>query len=635
MVKIEIVGLLEELDRILDLLQRVGTVQIEELPTIESADKSDVHRIHLDKTKEHLLAKYEELSLTVNEILGILKEGVVEEIPFDAEIHDKLYSLGPEELLAYIAGIAREIRRFARHKRNLLQDIESAKQYEILINTFLPLLEKAGPIENLEQIGIILKKGESSVLPVLKNRISEITGPKTLLFHQKMPDDTIGVYIVVDPKDLSVIRQLLSNEGIAEHHIPREFRKDNLRDSIESIRSRIEDIPRELEQIDSKLLVLKKSNIALLRFIHSLSMDRLNQLRILSRLIRTQFTFVISGWTPASSLDSLKNQLHKHFDNRIYIEKVRLNELDYLHIPTLLTNRGFFRAFEVLTKLLPPPKYGNVDATPFITIFFPIFYGIILGDMAYGLVLLTIAGIIKWKASKGSLISDIGTIAISAGFFTILFGFMYGEFLGDLGEQFGLHPIAPWLHRSGAIEVLLLLALGLGAIHIILGFALRTYVGIIMKHVKGIIEGLAKITVILGIISIFTSLFLGFPTAVRNAGYIMLGVGLLGVILTEGFIGFLEMFSVFGNILSYSRIMAIGLASVILAIVANRLARASHSIVLGILIGFFIHMINFIMGVFSPTIHSLRLHYVEFFSKFFLPSGRQFQPFKKIGGDIS
>ena len=72
-----------------------------------------------------------------------------------------------------------------------------------------------------------------------------------------------------------------------------------------------------------------------------------------------------------------------------------------------------------------------------------------------------------------------------------------------------------------------------------------------------------------------------------------------------------------------------------LAFVANRLAEASHSIIAGILIGLTIHFINFVMGVFSSTIHSLRLHYVEFFSKFFMPSGKPFQPFKKIGEDFT
>lgn len=635
MAKIEIVGLFEELDSTLDILQQTGTVQIEDIPTIEEADKTHIHRIHLDDTKEHLLKSYEELLSTVSEILEVLKIGIVEEVTLESGTTDSLHSLSPDELLDHISPIAREIRRLSRHRKNLIQDIESARQYETLIKMFLPLLEKAGPVSDLEQIGIILKEGESSVLPILRERIDEITSSKTLIFHQQMTDGEIGVFIVIAPEDLSVVRQLLGHEGVAEYHIPREFRKKNLQESIGVIRQRIENIPHELELIDQQLLETKRKNAALLRFVHSHCTDKLNQLRILSRLVRTRYTFMISGWTPISSLNKLKNKFRDHFNERVYVGSVKMSNFDFLQIPTFLKNSNFLRSFELLTKLLPPPVYGNIDATPFITLFFPIFFGVILGDMGYGIALLALAGIIKWKSKKGSYINDAGTVAIAAGISTVFFGFLFGEFLGDIGEHFGLKPLAPWLHRAGAIETILLLALGLGTIHIVLGFILKTYISIIMRHIKGVIEGISKIIVILGTTGVFIQLFLGFPIIIRYLSLGVVGIGILGVAFTEGFIGLLEIFSVFGNILSYSRIMAIGLASVILAIVANRLATEVDNIVVGILIGFIIHLINFIMGIFSPTIHSLRLHYVEFFSKFFLPSGRPFQPFKRIGGNLS
>jgi len=635
MAKIEIIGLMEELDSTLELLQQTGSVQIDEIPTIESTKHKSVHRIHLDETKEHLLSRYEELLQNVSEILEIIDENIEGETSLDVETQEKLKKFSPDELLNHISSVSREIRRLARHRRNLLQDIESARQYESLINTFLPLLEKAGHGEEMEQIGIILNKGEASVIPVLKNRIEEITGPDTLFFHQKMPDNRIGVFIVAEHKELPVVRQLLGNEGVVEYHIPREFRKKNFRESIESIRNRIENIPGEIERIDEQLLNKKKSNGALLRFIFIISTNRLNQLRILQRLVRSRYTFVISGWTPLSSFEMLKKQLHKHFTDRVYAGMVRLNELDYLHIPTLLTNRGIFRASEILTKLLPPPRYGNLDATPFIAIFFPIFFGIILGDMAYGIALLAIAGLIKLKTSRGSLFSDIGTVAVAAGISTVVFGFLYGEFLGDFGQRFGIKPLAPWLHREDNIKIILIFAIGLGAIHIVLGFILKIYVSIAVKYIKGAVEGFAKIIIIMGTILIFSQLFLGFPIVVRYGGYTLLCAGLLGVLFTEGFIGIFEVFSLFGNIFSYSRIMAIGLASVIMAVVANRLAEASQNIIAAVLIGFFIHLVNFMIGVFSPTIHSLRLHYVEFFGKFFVPSGRIFEPFKKMGGDFT
>ncbi|MFC1573581.1 V-type ATP synthase subunit I [Candidatus Latescibacterota bacterium] len=635
MAKIEIIGLLEDLDTTLEILQNAGTVQIEEIPTVESSGQSHLSRIHLDEKKELLLARYEELSSNLREITESLSEEEVDKIPLDDTERERLMKLSPDELIKHITPISREIRRLARQHRNLIQDMESTQQYETLVNVFLPLLEKSEVLENMEQIGIILKRGEDSVLQVLKNRIDELTGTKTLFFHQDMPDGKIGVFIAVTHDDLSAVRQLLGAEGVAEYHMPREFRKKNLSESIIAIRSKIEEIPPKLLLIEKQLIESKKKNSALINFLLSFCIDRISQLKILSRLVRTKFTFVVSGWLPVSSLKNLKQLLADSLGDRIYFGRIKLSDIDYLNIPTLLSNRGVFKSFEVLMKLLPPPKYENVDATPLISIFFPLFFGIILGDMAYGLVLLAISGLLKWKSARGGIISNIGTVGLAAGFSTVFFGFLFGEFLGDFGVTLELPFVKPWLHRTEAIKATLLIAIGLGVLHVILGFAIKTYVGMIMRHTKGIIEGLAKIAIIIGVILIFIQLFLEFPLFVRHAAFAIIGVGFMGVVATEGIIGILEMFTVFGNILSYSRIMAIGLASAILATVANRLAEASPNIILGILVGFSIHLINFVLGVFSPSIHSLRLHYVEFFSKFYKPQGKIFNPFKKIGGDIT
>ncbi len=632
MQKIEIVGLLDELDPTLDILQSEGVVQVEEVPTIEESGHSHIHRIHLDEKRGDLLTAYEELLANIREIIEILGAGSAGEGVLDGETRGELSDMGPSDIQDHISSRLRSIRRLARQKRNLVQDMESARQYENLISTFLPLLREAGDVTELEQIGIVLESGETSVLQVLESRIKDIAGPETTLFHREMPEGKIGVFIVTPARDLPGIRQLLGNEGVDEYHIPREFRRTKLKDSIEVIRDRIEDIPAEIADIDRKLDEIRRDHGPVFRFLQALCVDRINQLRVLSRLARTDYTFIVSGWTPASALGGLEKRLNERFGERVHVGTVKMNELDYLHIPTLISNRGMFKSFELLMKLLPPPKYGNMDATPFISVFFPLFFGIILGDMAYGFALLFAAGLIKWKVSN-THIRDAASVAIAAGLSTVFFGFLYGEFLGDFGEhQLGLHPVVPWLHRAQAIEVILILAILLGVIHIVLGFALKTYVEIVIRHVRGIIEGIAKIGIILGLVLIFSQLFAELSVAVRYTGYGFIGAGVIGVLFTEGVFGLMEIFSLFGNILSYSRIMAIGLASVILAIVANRLAEASGNIIIGIAVAAVIHLINFAMGIFSPTIHSLRLHYVEFFTKFFKPEGKPFNPFRRMEG---
>ena len=99
------------------------------------------------------------------------------------------------------------------------------------------------------------------------------------------------------------------------------------------------------------------------------------------------------------------------------------------------------------------------------------------------------------------------------------------------------------------------------------------------------------------------------------------------LIVVEGFLAPVELLSTLGNVLSYARIMAIGTASVMLAVVANQMVGALGSTVVGVLFALLFHLVNFAIGVFSPSIHAMRLHFVEFFGKFYSPGGHPYEPF--------
>ena len=99
-------------------------------------------------------------------------------------------------------------------------------------------------------------------------------------------------------------------------------------------------------------------------------------------------------------------------------------------------------------------------------------------------------------------------------------------------------------------------------------------------------------------------------------------------VVAEGVLAPVELISTLGNVLSYARIMAVGTASVMMAVVANRMTNVFGGVVVGVICALLFHLVNFVLGVFSPTIHMLRLHYVEFFGKFFSPGGAQYQPFR-------
>jgi len=214
----------------------------------------------------------------------------------------------------------------------------------------------------------------------------------------------------------------------------------------------------------------------------------------------------------------------------------------------------------------------------------------------------------------------------------ILWGFIYGEAFGTLGEHFGLQPI--WFSRTSSeyVAALLLMTLIVGSVHITLGLILGVWEAIKLKSRGHILE---RGGMLIGLISLFFIVAVltdylpqGFMTP-AIAG-VILGIVFLGASL--GWLGILmgpiEFISLIGNVLSYLRIAAIGLASVYLAKVANDIAGLLGSVVVGVIIAVLIHALNLVLAAFSPTIHSLRLHYVEFFRKFYEGGGRQYQPFK-------
>jgi V/A-type H+-transporting ATPase subunit I len=138
-------------------------------------------------------------------------------------------------------------------------------------------------------------------------------------------------------------------------------------------------------------------------------------------------------------------------------------------------------------------------------------------------------------------------------------------------------------------------------------------------------RGLSAVMIVLILVAILAAMEI-FPHALLNPAVIALLIAFPTLVVLEGVIAPVELLSTLGHILSYARIMALGTASVMLAIVANRMAGAMGSVVVGVLFALLFHLVNFALGLFTPTIHALRLHYVEFFGTFYSPGGVRYAP---------
>jgi V/A-type H+-transporting ATPase subunit I len=171
--------------------------------------------------------------------------------------------------------------------------------------------------------------------------------------------------------------------------------------------------------------------------------------------------------------------------------------------------------------------------------------------------------------------------------------------------------------------------LTVGVAHVLLGLLFGVIAEFRKKETKEAVYKLLSIIIVLAMIAVMASYFNVLPKVLARP--IVIAILFLTPLLffTGGILAPLELLKNIGNIISYVRIMAIGLTSVLLAFVANNLGGLTGDVVTGVAVAGLLHLLNIVLGVFSPTIHSLRLHYVEFFSKFMEQGGRGFKPLSK------
>jgi V/A-type H+-transporting ATPase subunit I len=225
------------------------------------------------------------------------------------------------------------------------------------------------------------------------------------------------------------------------------------------------------------------------------------------------------------------------------------------------------------------PKYSDIDPSTLVAIFMPLFFGMMVGDAGYGVLMFLLSIIMLRKPIKG-LIGDFLKALRIGSIWTVLFGVLYGEYFGSLGEKIGLKPL--WFSRSApsSITTLMIMALTVGVTHILLGLMIGVWNALVHRSRSEAFERLGMAIGLVGIVFLAASLTTNLPHGYTILGWIILAVGLVTLALSLGKIGFflgpIEFVGVIGNILSYLRIAALGLASVFLAKHGGQRVRGRH-----------------------------------------------------------
>ncbi len=621
MSKIEIAGPKDLLQQILTRLRDLGLFQVEPaaVGVTEVETERDLRSFSLDEktTLERLFL--EDVRLKIDDLISLLPHSPVRESYIDPP--------------TIIDSLARAVDRHLEQVRDLSERIEvlrkergELERYEVFLDALSSLLESVKDTPDLDFIGLTVR--DPAMVGKLREAVSRITDWKYELQTGTARDGTLVGLITVEKTIAGRVKKALADEQVPELTFPASFGNMTFTEKIAYVRKRMIEAAAESEAAGAALDRFCRRWLPLYKSVRAWIDDRLSLLRTTAAAYETRMCFFIRGWMATRDLGGLRQDLLGRFGPQVVIEEQEMREEDLERVPIALRNPSYFRPFELLTSLLPLPAYTSYDPTPFIGIFFPIFFGIILGDAGYGLVLLLGAWYLRKHFRGDRRIRDGGTILLIAAGYTIFFGVLFGEFFGDLPERFfHLEPLC--LERRTAIVPMLIFSLAIGAGHVVLGLLLGA-VNAFRRNVKR--EGLFKalsIVIIFCIAAILASIFGVFPVVLTRPAVLVILFLTPLLFFAGGVLAPLEFLKSIGNIISYVRITAIGLTSVLLAFVANQLGGLTGDIVTGVVVAGLIHVLNIVLGVFSPTIHSLRLHYVEFFSKFVEHGGRKFEPLKR------
>jgi len=535
----------------------------------------------------------------------------------------------PPEPLPAVARRIRRVARSAQRARARLDALEEEAatlgRYEAIFRAFEPLLATQSQWTGGRAWHVVLRAGQQVAVEPLREQLALRLASAFEIRAQPLPAGETALLILAPAHAAPQVEALLADGRISEVAMPGQFAGQTLARAMPAMLARIRAIPAQVAGLRRELQELRRREEPALRQAVGQCRDLIARLdaRGLSRL--TRMAFVLEGWIPSEARDTLTRSLAGAFGDLVVVEEIARDRWTAADAPVVLRNPRIFRPFELLIGLLPLPRYGSIDPTPFVAVFFPMFFGLILGDVGYGALLLLLGLVLHHRATPDGLAHRVAAILITCAAFALIFGVFFGEFFGDLGRRWlGLHPV--WFDREEAIVPFLMLAVALGAVHMLLGLVIGAVSAFHEHRRTAIGRGLTAVMLLLVIVALLASVRV-LPHGLLTPAAIALLAVFPVTVIVEGLVAPVEFLSTLGRVLSYARIMALGTASVMLAVVANRMAGAFGSVLVGVVFALLFHVVNFALGVFSPAIHALRLHYVEFFGTFYSPGGVVYRPF--------
>ena len=407
------------------------------------------------------------------------------------------------------------------------------------------------------------------------------------------------------------------------------FEEDIILDADETIEQKIKNIEDNINNIKSKVEFLKgkivSENLTKFENLYDYFVNQEELINANKNLVTTKNLFYLEGWIPAGR--RIKNK-------KDYIIKYRKPEEDEDY-PIYLKNNNLVTPFESITNMYSVPSIDDVDPNPVMSFFFIAFFGMMLSDLGYGLILALLSAFVVKKAHYKKGEGSLFKLLIPCGISAMIWGIVFGSCFGDLIK------IKPIINPLTDVMLLIGLAWILGLVQIYVGLFVK---GIQLIKKKQIFSAIFDIgfwyLTLTGVVLLIAPIIAGDLGIWSTIGKYLAIVGVIGLVLTQGrdkknLIGKLiggvgSLYNITGyvaDVLSYSRLMALCLSTGVIAQVGNLLAQMTNP-VLGVIITILVHTVNIANSALGSYVHTSRLQYIEFFGKFYEGGGTEFKPLK-------